>query len=1431
MDKEHLILRPAEYAHQNIDNYSIVDSSNVRGGRRTVSSVYQMYNIPDDKLSENVSIVYVENEDKEYRLVNLSNKSNSSGWVELKYGSDAPAKIEAKGAIKKTTSGDTVTLDLPIALNSGLNTNPLSIKIAQSSSDYLTVNQNGLNFNAAAITFAVSGQIKDIQAQIDAKQDVLNSSNTINIDYYDDSKLKVIINPDSIEKYLIETSKGLDTNIQPALDKKADLINGIVPASQLPSYIDDIRNLTYMEAGEPVGVTGQALGELYYNTSSNTLFEWKSVIPEGETSTVTQWVQVQPSATTIYLYTGSEPYTQWRWVEDPGVLQKINQDLAWTNGVCTNHVVNGSTQEIDLNILKDDLLLTVKDNILQSKPVNEWNIFGQNLTYNEVTGKIDSANTSYTAGDGIAIEDNAIRRKDVATSASAVQNTYTVNFSYPLQTVSNVNSNITLKLPTLDGVFVGPADGETKTVIVQMYNKASSSITVTLPTTLSGATVYNMYSKPNLILMPQQLGELWITATSNTVTIKVFTSYIDITESSYINFPESEDYSFVYDDSKLSTLKVGDTFTFQVQMADEYKVFKGITLTDEQGQPLQFTLNGTYVTIPQVSKQVNIVVDYTKRFTLTLTSTEGGSVTGDGVYDENTTASIVATPAEGYYFYEWSDGNTESARDIIMIYNIQLQAIFDTLKQITFDLENCEVQSEMPAQVPESTVTFTLVPTDSSYNYVEVRIEDAEHNVIPYTEVRNEDNTVTVEFVMPSVDVTVHAAYDQVYNIRVTESSNGEITVNSTAAANEEVFLAFKNNTGYQEIPYLTITNVTTGELINTNMYKDGRVSFIMPASDVTISAVFQPMNIDVTFIANNCAITCGEITVQDTDGTYRIAYNSEISIDVTPNEGYQFIQWADGDTSNPRTAIITSIEPITFEAICSEVIKQYTVTATAINGTVDGSGTYNSGDTCTLTVTANSGYTFKQWDDGNTENPRTFTVTQDIELTATCSQDMTIGETVDLGLPSGTLWANMNVGATAPEAYGNYYAWGETEPKTTYDWSSYKWCNGSSSTLTKYNTSSSYGTVDNKTQLEPADDAARVNWGGSWRMPTDAEWTELRENCTWTRTTRNGINGCEVKSNINGNAIFLPAAGCRRSGGLYDAGYYGYYWSGSLTDINTFDAYSIRLDSSEVSRFGMFRSFGYSIRPVKTPQPNTEIYYTTTDGSTLTVQPSVVFRDDQGTRCSYDSSTMYSEYGKIKFLNDIVAINYNPNSNTTLNLFVDNDYKVKLKSVELPDSLLYFGTSNVQGVSYGPLYGCTSLESIKLSNNLQFIGYGAFSTCTSLESIILPNTITTIKGKAFMGCNSLKSINFPEGLLYIGGNNDYVMQSGAFESCTSLTKIDLPHSILGIGGYSFKGCSNLSTINYNGTIEEWRSVYKGSGWASGTNTSVVHCTDGDVNI
>jgi hypothetical protein len=187
--------------------------------------------------------------------------------------------------------------------------------------------------------------------------------------------------------------------------------------------------------------------------------------------------------------------------------------------------------------------------------------------------------------------------------------------------------------------------------------------------------------------------------------------------------------------------------------------------------------------------------------------------------------------------------------------------------------------------------------------------------------------------------------------------------------------------------------------------------------------------------------------------------------------------------------------------------------------------------------------------------------------------------EYVDLGL--SVKWATCNVGASKPEEYGDYFAWGETEPKSTYDLGTYKYCNGSPTSLTKYCTDSYYGTVDNKTQLELSDDAARANLGGSWRMPTDAELTELREQCTWTWTTQNGVNGYKVTSKSNGNSIFLPAAGYRHVSSLHDAGSDGRYWSSSLSTDAPGCAWYVYLLSVYVYRGYYDRYEGFSVRPV----------------------------------------------------------------------------------------------------------------------------------------------------------------------------------------------------------------------------------------------------------
>ena len=186
----------------------------------------------------------------------------------------------------------------------------------------------------------------------------------------------------------------------------------------------------------------------------------------------------------------------------------------------------------------------------------------------------------------------------------------------------------------------------------------------------------------------------------------------------------------------------------------------------------------------------------------------------------------------------------------------------------------------------------------------------------------------------------------------------------------------------------------------------------------------------------------------------------------------------------------------------------------------------------------------------------------------------------VDLGL--SVKWATCNVGASSPSDYGNYYAWGETSPKSEYSWSNLKYCSDDSGdSFTKYNTKSNYGSVDNKTRLDLSDDAARANWGGKWRMPTKAEFDELKSNCTYTWTTQGGKNGYKVTSKKNGNRIFLPAAGYRYGTSVLNAGSYGIYWSSSLFTGSPFSAWLLLFNSSDFYTYGSSRRSGFSVRPV----------------------------------------------------------------------------------------------------------------------------------------------------------------------------------------------------------------------------------------------------------
>jgi len=185
--------------------------------------------------------------------------------------------------------------------------------------------------------------------------------------------------------------------------------------------------------------------------------------------------------------------------------------------------------------------------------------------------------------------------------------------------------------------------------------------------------------------------------------------------------------------------------------------------------------------------------------------------------------------------------------------------------------------------------------------------------------------------------------------------------------------------------------------------------------------------------------------------------------------------------------------------------------------------------------------------------------------------------EYVDLGLPSGLKWATMNIGASSPEEYGDYFAWGEVKIKDSYD---------SDNSITFNKTPSeleSASIIGKDGNLTAQYDAASQNWGGKWRMPTSAEFDELKNNCTWTWTTLGGVNGYKVASKVadNNNWIFLPAAGCRYGTSSDRVGSYGVYLSSSVYGSSSKSAYYLFFDSSNKVAASVDRESGLTVRPV----------------------------------------------------------------------------------------------------------------------------------------------------------------------------------------------------------------------------------------------------------
>ena len=269
--------------------------------------------------------------------------------------------------------------------------------------------------------------------------------------------------------------------------------------------------------------------------------------------------------------------------------------------------------------------------------------------------------------------------------------------------------------------------------------------------------------------------------------------------------------------------------------------------------------------------------------------------------------------------------------------------------------------------------------------------------------------------------------------------------------------------------------------------------------------------------------------------------------------------------------------------------------------GDVTGGGVYELGMLVELTATPKRNYSFKCWSDGVGDNPRYINVTSDITYTAEFYDPYNGHDYVDLGLPNGAKWATCNVGAESPEEYGYYFAWGEVVPKKKFTWATYKFmATGYDSwegiTKYTYNAFDNDGNSaiwydmkgnfigDNKTILEPEDDAATVYMGGDWEMPLDGDIGELIEYCNWEWTDNynsTNVAGYIVKSKVNDNHIFLPAAGTYFDSDLNEIGTSGTYWSNSIGDWSCRYASYFYFFEGVVRDYFVVRHVGHTIRGV----------------------------------------------------------------------------------------------------------------------------------------------------------------------------------------------------------------------------------------------------------
>ncbi len=565
---------------------------------------------------------------------------------------------------------------------------------------------------------------------------------------------------------------------------------------------------------------------------------------------------------------------------------------------------------------------------------------------------------------------------------------------------------------------------------------------------------------------------------------------------------------------------------------------------------------------------------------------DGGQVYGGGTYQKGQECTVIASPNEGYAFANWKENDSIVAEGKLFRFTVT---------------SNRTLVANFVQQEPQNyTISVSANPSDGgtingsgTYQSGQTCMVTASANegyiFTNWTENGTQVSTST------AYSFTVNADRALVANFSV---STGSYTI---TAVSSPIYGGVINGAGtYTQGQTCTLTAISHEGYTFTNWTENGtqvsdevRYSFTV-TSNRTLVAHFtaNPQNYDINVSAdpsNGGTVSGG--------GTYQ--QGQSCTVIATANTGYTFTNWTENGSVVSNSASYTFTVNGNRNLVAQFQQQSYTISISAnpsSGGSVSGGGTYNYGQSCTVHATANSNYTFSNWTENSnvvsTNANYTFTVNSNRTLVANFNYNGGgTHEYVDLGLPSGLLWATCNIGADSPEDYGDYFAWGETQPKSTYDWSTYQYCMGNMNTLTKYCNHASYGYngfTDDLTVLEACDDVATARWGSGWRMPTAEEWEELYNNTAVTWTQQNGVNG-RLFTATNGNSLFLPAAGFRGESSLYCAGSNGLYWSSSLSTLYTSSAWYFGFGSGNYSMSMNYtnRCDGRSVRAVRTTREN----------------------------------------------------------------------------------------------------------------------------------------------------------------------------------------------------------------------------------------------------